>query len=195
MAANLIDLALGALLPSYATDTVAIFTQDYAQVLKHARPLKVVVKESAKVMEHPIETGATIVDHRIILPVEIELSLIIPRYLYHNEYDLLKGYYLNSTLLTIQTRTGIYTNQLIQSMPHEEDASQYDAIAIAMSTKQVQFVMAQFVTTPKNKSNSNTVSTGMQQGKPATPQQSTLLFDAGKYASGGLKSLFSGVFG
>ncbi len=28
-------------------------------------------------MEHPVESGIIITDHRIILPVEIELSLIL----------------------------------------------------------------------------------------------------------------------
>ena len=33
------------LLPSFATDTVAIFTQDYEQIFKNARAIKAIVKE------------------------------------------------------------------------------------------------------------------------------------------------------
>ena len=158
-------------MPSYLYDQVAVFTQDFTQVFRNARALKAVVKENAKVMEHPVETGATIVDHRIILPVEIDLSMILSKSDYQNVYNQIKEYYLNSTLLVVQTRSGVYTNQLIQSMPHEEDPSQYNVLTLALSLKQVQFVTAQYGTTPMNPSNTNTTARGTQQGMAANPEQ------------------------
>lgn len=159
------------LLPSFATDTVAIFTQDYEQIFKNARAIKAIVKEESKVMEHPVESGATIVDHRIIMPVEIELSLILTRADYKNTYHQLRDYYYNATLMIIQTRSGIYQNQLIQSMPHEEDPTQYDVLTLSLNLKQVIFVTAQYGTTPKNASNTNTADRGTQQGTPANTSQ------------------------
>jgi hypothetical protein len=148
----------------YAFDQVAVFTQDYVQVFRSARTIKATVKEEAKVMEHPVETGATIVDHRIILPVEIELSLILTPTDYQNTYDKIKEAYLNSTLFIVQTKSGIYENQLIQSMPHDESPDNYNTILIALNLKQVIFVTAQYGTTPKNASNTNTTNRGVQQG-------------------------------
>jgi hypothetical protein len=162
-----------ALLPSFAYDSVAIFTQDYQQIFTAARAIKATVKEEAKVMEHPIETGATIVDHRIILPTEIDLSLILLSSDYQDVYHQIREYYYNSTLLIVQTRAGIYENQLIQSMPHEEDPTQYDVLTLALSLKQVQFVTAQYGTAPKNASNLNTSARGTQQGSTANASQST----------------------
>lgn len=164
---------LDTLLPSFAVDYVAVFTQDFLQVFKEARAIKAVVKEQAKVMEHPVESGAIITDHRIILPVEIDLSLILQAPDYQNVYKTIRQYYLNGTLLVVQTRSGIYENQLISGMPHEEDPTQYDALAVALSLKQVQFVTAQYGVVPKNAKNSTTVNRGTQQGSAPTQPKFT----------------------
>lgn len=154
------------LLPSFAVDYVAIFDQNYNQLFREARAIKAVVKESAKVMEHPVETGAIISDHRIILPVEIDLSLILASSDYQSVYKSIRQYYLNATLLIVQTRSGIYENQIISALPHEEDPTMYNALTVALSLKQVFFVTAQYGVVPKHATNSNTVNRGTQQGTP-----------------------------
>lgn len=161
---------LKTLLPNYASDEVAIFTPDFTQLFRDARAIKAVVKEQSKVMEHPIETGGIITDHRIVLPVEIDLSLILASTDYIGIYSQIRQYYLNATLLTIQTKVGVYPNQLIQSLPHEEDPAMYDAITLALSLKQIVFVTAQYGVAPRYPSNSNTVNRGTQQATTATPQ-------------------------
>ncbi len=165
---------INTLLPSYAIDYVAVFDQNYNQIFREARAVKAVVKEQAKVMEHPVESGAIITDHRVILPVEIDLSLILASENYQNVYKQIRQYYYNATLLIIQTRAGVYENQLISGLPHEEDPTMFDALAIALSLKQVQFVTAQYGIVPKYPSNSNNVNRGTQQGTPATSTQYTL---------------------
>lgn len=162
-------------IPQFAVDYVAIFTQDFVQLFKNARPLKVVVKEEAKLMEHPVESGATITDHRIILPIEIEISLILKSVDYQDTYRAIKQYYLNGTLLVIQTKSGVYQNQLIASMPHEEDPENYNTIIIALKLKQVQIVTAQYGIVPKNPTNTPVVDRGTQQGSTATPTQQSIL--------------------
>jgi hypothetical protein len=121
-----------------------------------------------------VESGAVITDHRIILPIEIDLSLILASEDYQSVYKAIRQYYLNATLLIIQTRAGIYENQLIAALPHEEDPTMFDALTIALSLKQVFFVTAQFGLVPKNPSNTTTVNRGAQQGTPV-PEGSTLL--------------------
>lgn len=157
-----------------ASDVVGVFTADFVQVFERARPLKATIKEDAKVFEHPLETGATITDHRIILPIEIELSLMLQSKDYRNVYNIIKQLFLNATLLVVQTRTGVYENQLISSMPHEEDPELYDAITLALKLKQAQFVEPQFSSLPpravRNKSQSSTEKRGEQQPVPVTEQ-------------------------
>lgn len=164
---------ISTLLPSFAVDYVGIFTQEYLQIFRQARAIKAVIKEQAKVMEHPVESGAIISDHRVILPVEIDISLILASEDYQDVYKAIRQYYFNATLLIVQTRSGIYENQLISSLPHEEDPNMFDALAIALSLKQVQFVTPQYGVVPKYPSNSTTTNRGTQQGIPATANQTT----------------------
>lgn len=152
--------------PTSTADVVGVFGQNYSQVFYKARPLKAVIKEEAKLMEHPVETGATITDFRIVLPIEIELILVIQANDYRSEYENIKQLYLNATLLTVQTKTSVYKNQLIASLPHDEDAEIFDAITMALKLKEVQFAVTQIVGTissPRKPSNSGTVNRGNQQ--------------------------------
>lgn len=181
---------ISAILPSFAVDSVAVFTQDFTQVFKKARAMKAVVKEQSKLMEHPVESGIVITDHRIILPVEIELTLILSSYDYQSVYKSIKQYYLNGTLLVVQTRSDIYENQLIASMPHEEDPSQYDVIPLILNLKQVQFVTAEYGVVPKAPKNTNTTKRGTQQTTPAPANQAS----AARQAFDGTGAFIKGLF-
>lgn len=166
------------LLPSFAFDTVAVFDQDFNQIFKEARAIKAVVKEQAKVMEHPIETGAVITDHRVILPVEIELSLILKPANYQDTYKVIRSYYLNSTLLVVQTKTAIYENQLISAIPHEETPDLYDAIALTLSLRQALFVTPAGGISPENPTDTTTVDRGQQGISSANATQIALALAA-----------------
>lgn len=167
----ILNSVINNLLPSFAIDYVGVFTQGYVQIFREARAIKATIKEQSKIMEHPVETGIVITDHRIVLPVEIELSLILTAETYQDVYKAIRQYYLNGTLIVVQTRSDIYDNQIIASMPHEEDPTQYDILTVALSLKQVQFVEALYGIAPKNNSNNNTQRRGTQQGTPANGAQ------------------------
>jgi hypothetical protein len=166
---------INTLLPSASVDTVAIFDQNYHQLFKQAKSIKAVIKEQSKLMEHPIETGAIITDHRIVLPIEIDLSMILASSDYQDVYKSIRQYFFDATLLIVQTRAGIYKNQIISALPHEEDPTMYDALTIALSLKQVLYVSAQYTNTPKYPNNSSTIDRGQQQGTPATVQETSVL--------------------
>lgn len=180
------------LLPTAAVDTVAVFTQDFEQLFKAARAMKAVVKEQAKLMEHPVENGSIITDHRIVLPVEIELTLILTSDDYRQVYKSIRQYYLNGTLLVVQTRSDIYKNQMIESMPHEEDTTQYDVLPLILNLKQVQFAQAQYGVVPQNPTNANTVERGAQQGTEAPTQQASAARQILSGASSFIRSAYKG---
>ena len=168
-------LPLQALIPIFGQqDLVAVFDQNFNQVFSAARAIKAVVKEDSKTMEHPIENGGTITDHIVYLPIEIELSVILQALDYPDTYKAIKQFFLNATLLVVHCKSGIYNNMLISSMPHEEDPEQYDALALALKLKQVQFVTTAYSVVPKKASNSNIASRGTQSPQPA---QSTVAQD------------------
>jgi hypothetical protein len=183
---------LQTIVPSYAQDVVAVYTQDLTQVFPDARPIKAVIKEESKVMEHPVETGVITTDHRVILPVECELSMVVNSEDYPDVYQLVRGYYLNATLLIVQTKVGIYPNQMIAAMPHEEDPSLYNTVAIALKMKQVLFVTAAYGVVPKNVNNSTVTDTGVQQ--PAVPSESALSQTATGLKNG-MMTVYKGLSG
>lgn len=165
------------LLPSSAVEYVGVYTPKFVQVFPNARPLKVVVKLISKLMEHPVENGATITDHRVIQPIEIEMSVMLNSADYQEVYKDIRQYYLNATLLTVQTRSAVYSNMLIQQLPHEEDPEQFSAIPVAITFKQVLFAMTKFGVVPKKKVNTSTVNRGTQQAQAPKPQQTTIAQD------------------
>jgi hypothetical protein len=158
-------------------DVVGIYDENFTQLFETARAIKASVKEDSKLMEHPVETGATITDFSIVLPVEIELALIAPGVdAYRAVYGQIRRAFTSRTVLVVQTWTGLYQNMLIQSMPHEEEPALADAIAIALKLKEVQIVEAQYASLParrvRNPANASTVNRGQQQPQQATSARS-----------------------
>lgn len=183
------DFAL-TLLPTIAFDTVAVFDQEFNQVFKAARAIKAVVKEQSKVMQHPVETGIVITDHRIVLPIEIELTLILSSLDYSDIYKNIRQFYNAGTLLTVQTRSDVYYNQVIDSMPHEEDPTQFNVIALALNLIQVQFVKPQYGVIPKQSKNQSVQKRGVQQTTTAPASQES----AARQGLRGTINFFKGIF-
>lgn len=178
MAANIATVtnAINHFIATAAIDVIGVFKQDFSQVFSNARPLKVIVKPDSKLMEHPLEDGATTSDHRIILPTEVELSMILRPADYRGTYQQIKQLFLTAELLTVQTKADSFQNMVIMSIPHDEDPGMYDTIAVAIKLKEVLFAntsLTNIVYAPKNPTNSTTQDRGTQQGTTPTPAQQT----------------------
>lgn len=132
--------------PTGAQDVVAVLNASFQQVFQKARAIKATVARASKAMEHPLETGATITDHRIVLPVAVELSLILASADYPAVYQQIRDLFKKGELLTVQTRVDSFPSMLIEKMPHEETADIFDGVAVALSLKEAQFVQPQFST-------------------------------------------------
>lgn len=162
--------------PSAAVDVVCVLNEALAQVFENARPMKAQVKEESKGMKHPLETGSTITDHRIILPVAIELSMMLATADYPTTYNQIKDLFLRGELLTVQTRVGTYPSMLIEKMPHDEGSDMQDACMLALSLEEAQFVTPQFstfkVASPRD---SNTAKRGEQQPKDSPARSGSIL--------------------
>ena len=180
MAQEALITSLGSsLFDSLSADTVAVYDLNYVQVFSKARPLKVEVIEDSKVFEHPLADGTTIVDHRIVLPVEIELSLILTSSDYQDVYQEIKQIFLDADLLIISTRSGTYENQIIQSIPHVETSDIYNGFLLTLKTKQADFSTSETSVAPINPSDSSTTDKGLTQGENVSDEsqeeQSTFL--------------------
>lgn len=155
-------------LPTASADVTAVYDQDFNQVFANARPIKAQVNVYSKVMEHPLETGSVITDHSVLMPNEVELSLILISGDFDSVYQQIKQLYQQKTLLTIQTKADLYTNMIISDMPHDEDPAMFDVLSLAMKLKEVQFVTAQFGTLPASKVRDKTMASTTQKGEQTT---------------------------
>src|ERR1700722_1467845 len=152
-------------------DIVAVYNENYLPVFRLARPMRASVKIDSKAMEQPLETGATFVDHRIILPTEIDLFLFLSSFSYRVVFDEILQIFNQGTKLIVQTRSGVYINQFMSSIPHEETTEEFDTIKMIMKLKEAKFITPQYEPVPSNPANKSTVNKGNVQSTPATTSQ------------------------
>ena len=182
--------------PSFpVTDTsnkVSVFDSNFNQLFPDATIIKLNIKEEAKVMEHPLETGATVSDHAITQPIEIEMDIFINSTSYKNTYNIIVKLFHDFSFLTVQTNTDTYKNQIIQSMPHVESSDIFDGTVINMKLKEALFIEPQYGSvpiSPRNPKNSSTTGRGTQNPQPPVDNRGvgTKIADAisGKPGPGG----------
>lgn len=161
--------------PTNAQDVVAVLAADFSQVFERARAIKATVQRDSKAMEHPLETGATVTDHRIILPVVVELSLLLSSDDYVAVYQQIRDLFKRGELLTVQTRVDSFPSMLIEKMPHDETSDIFDGVALSLFLKEAQFVQPQFSTIKRVKRTRDTSTTkrGQVQPKEAPPERKT----------------------
>ena len=143
----------------------ALFSADLVQIRRRtapnvfvsafpaARPIQATVSETGRLMSHPLEDGSSIVDHRIIFPTVITLSIIIdPRLVtfrplagefgvstYRSTYNEIREDFRNSTQFEIQTKSRTYENMYLQNIPHEETPNQFDTITMILEFSEAKF--------------------------------------------------------
>ena len=191
--ANVIFSALSniaGLLAGGNSDVVGIFDANLNQVFLNARPLRADVRETSRVMTHPVETGVMIADNHIINPIEINLSLSIKSEYYNSMYNQIKQAFTLGTVFSVQTRTGVYNNMIIADMPHTEEPDKYDAILMGLHFTQVLYVTPTSFTggaapanfSPADPTNDNTVQGGVKYPTSLSSTQTTQV-----------QSIFTGV--
>jgi hypothetical protein len=164
-----------------AVDEVAIFDSSYNQAFSAARIVKVTVSPTSKLMSHPIEDGSMRTDFRVIMPTEIEISMICPSGgvsgpSFADIYQEINQSYLAGDIFTVATKADTYANMMIESLPHAEDPDMFDAITVAIKMKEVIIVTTQYQALPadqtKNTNDQSTVETGSTSAGAAPPAQS-----------------------
>ena len=126
-------------IPSGA-DTVALYDASFNQVFEMARAVKANINVSSKLLDHPVENGATMTDFRIALPTEIELSVICTGKDYRTLYQAIRDTYANGISLILVTKADTYYNLMIQAMPHEETPDMFDVLAVAIKLREVMII-------------------------------------------------------
>lgn len=152
-------------------DVVGIFDDEFRQLVESARPMRAAVSPSAKLMTHPREDGAQIADHRIINPVEIEITAILTPAEYRAAYQQLQDLFRQSRAVTVQTRAAVYPNMVLVGLPHDESPEVADTLPVVLRFVEVLTISAQFQALPRRavRFDDDTSSANRGEQSPTTP--------------------------
>ena len=150
-----------------AQDLVAILDADgYQPLFETSNPMRVTVRETAKLTKFAVEDGAQRTDHRVIDPVEIDLPLLLTDDV-RNVFETLRQAWLDGKELIVQTKVRSYPNMMIAEIPHEETPDQGDSIPVAVKLQEVTVIKPEFGSLPTRKvanaSQASTTKKGNQQ--------------------------------
>lgn len=133
------------------TELYGIYDGDFSLRFTGMSILKATVMKEAKMMEHPLEDGSSIADHRILLPVEIEIAALLPSGLHASLYAELKQAFSGTELFHVHTRAGIYSSMAMAAMPHEETLEQADILPVVLRFKETILAETQYQALPPRK--------------------------------------------
>lgn len=146
-------------LPLSSVDIVAIFNQDGDQILVgespasetfgfstgtflggqiKAQPMKAYINRDSKGFTHPLENNKNLTDHRIILPIEIEMKLIISRDKTSEIYKELAFYFETAGVVTVKTKAETFTNLYIAAIPHTESPEKFNSLEVDVRFSEIQ---------------------------------------------------------
>jgi len=180
------DLVLGLnlLTGSLNADVVGVFDQDsFRQLFETARPMKAFIRETSRVMEHPLETGALIADHKITDPRTIELLIIVNAADFNSAFQQIRNSWLNSQLLIVQTKAAVYKNMIIHNLPREEDPDRFNMTTINLQLKEVLYAT----------DIGTTAQTSVSYYSPANPGDQSAVLRGLLSAVTGASSVFSAI--
>lgn len=136
--------------------------------------MRVSVHETSKATRYAVEDGTSRNDHVIQNPTEIEISMILAGEM-ARLFQLLKQTYLERKLVTVQTKTDVYTDMLVEEIPHEQDAGMTDGVTVDVRLLEWREIAPEYgeLTTNKvaNPSQSDTVNRGSQATGEASPEK------------------------
>lgn len=172
---SVLNLALNILGYKLQDKPVIIFGEDGSEVLADVAIVSCKVNDQSKLMEHPVESGAKISDHKVFEPRTMDITIALTSDGFDTEYAELFDLYRQCAILSLQTKVQVYNNLQIASIPHEEKVTTMNRLIFNIQLKEAIVVSPQFVAAQrsyKKPENKPTVEVGQQQ-----PKKSSILGD------------------
>ena len=139
-----------------------------------ASPMQVSVSETSKATRFAVEDGSVRNDHVVRNATEISIKMMLAGDV-TNLFEALRTTYQQRDLVTIQTKTAVYTNMLVEEMPHEQDPGMADAVAVDLRFVEWQEVKPEYGELPPAKvakpKQADTQKRGTQATKEAPPEK------------------------
>lgn len=156
-------------LPFNSVSRVQILDNETLMLLLDSlSPVSVSVEESKTVTKFAVEDGTERSDHVIENPIEISIDFVIHKNL-KQDFNELKTAFEQNRLLTIQTKTNVYSNMLISNISQAQDSDKYDAVNVSVDFTEWVEVTPEYgelkKSTVKNPVHADAINRGAQQAK------------------------------
>lgn len=158
-----------------AQDLVALLdAETYLPVVDTLSPMRVTVYETSRLAKFEVEDGTQRTDHRVILPVEIDLPLLLAEDV-RDQFEQLRSAWIEGRELIMQTKVRSYPGLMIAEMPHDEIPEQGESIPVSVRLQEIKTVQVQYGPLPpkavagpnSNPAQADTVKKGRQQATQA----------------------------
>ena len=156
---------------------IALYDEHGGEILADSTIISCTVNDTSRLMEHPIESGATVADYKVFNPVTASIIVALPEYGFEGQFAEIYSVYKNSEYVILQTKTNVYKNLQVLSIPHEANIKNVSRPTITIQLKEALTVEAQFTQEKqlKNKANTKTKDEGHVQTEEK--QSSSILKD------------------
>lgn len=148
-------------------DLVAILDDETLRpIFEASSPMRVAVDRSKTPTKFQVENGETRNDHVVENASELSIDFALTDDI-RQQYSALEQAYNANRLVTVQTKVTSFRHMLIYLLPHDENATLGDSVAVPMRLIQWREVQPAYGTLPMskvaNKAQSSTVQRGNQQ--------------------------------
>lgn len=122
----------------------------------HASPMELGIEQNARFCEQPVENGALITEHKVIMPKKVTCTMAMPNFLAGQVINEMQKYYNESKKIIIQCVGGVYMNMIMESMPTRINAQNADRPLYNLSFKEVILIEPPDSEATKNPADGNT---------------------------------------
>lgn len=157
-------------------EVIAILNENGEQLFSNAVNIGVSVAPSKTFARHSIENKQVVIDDQFDNPTSLSMRMILDPSDYVDVYKEIKAAYTSVTNFTIQTKVDLYENMYLESLPHEEDPSMFNTIAMTLEfTEQLITASDDEILTTNNTSNASDADTVDSGQKSNTDNDGTVL--------------------
>lgn len=131
----------------------------------------------SKMCEHPIESGSTVTDHKVILPKQCTITIAMPAYYQDIVIREIEKYHKNSTPLSVHDNGMIYNNMVITDYPHTTDIKTANRLVFTIEMKELVVVDPEYVKLDISKVRSAKDASTVKKGIKNTKEKVSMLVD------------------
>lgn len=125
-------------------------------------PMNITIHDSVKVARHPIETGEVILDNKVVQPSEVSVTCLVECEHWDKVSRMLDKMLLekSNNPFTIRTKTDDLQGYILYDIVEKQTSDKWDMVEIDLKFIEQLVIESSSISTPANKSNSDTVNSG-----------------------------------